>query len=238
MCATPHQTILVGNNIASVRKRIERACWEAGRDPDTVQLLAVSKTKPDHLIRDAHDAGLSDMGENYIQEAEVKMIALQDIPVIWHFIGQIQSNKTRQIAENYDWVHTLSSIKVAGRLDKQRPKDKGRLNVLIQVNVSRDPAKNGIDPENLHNFLGELQEFDRLLPRGLMTMPSKAETLEEQRKPFALLKQLLYTERESYGDRLESFDQLSMGMSQDLEAAILEGATWVRVGTDIFGERN
>lgn len=237
MKSAPEQTILIANNIASVRKRIQQACTAAGRQPETVNLLGISKTKPASDIRAAFDAGLSDFGENYLQEAMEKTEKLQDLNIIWHYTGQIQSNKSRWIAEKFDWVHTLMSLKAARRLNNQRPQSSKNLQVLIQVNVDKDPAKSGLYPEDLPDFLESILKLEKLTLRGLMTIPTQSQVSKDQRAPFARLRQLMEKALSDFGNDLPEFNQLSMGMSADLEAAILEGATWVRVGTDIFGKR-
>jgi hypothetical protein len=194
-----------------------------------VNLLAVSKTKPVSAVAAAMAAGQVHFGENYLQDALAKIAAIPDGP-IWHFIGAIQSNKTRAIAENFDWVHTVSSIKVATRLNNQRPDHLSPLKVFFQVNVDNDPAKAGIRPEQLSELVAASQDLNRLKIEGLMTLPAQTSSLLEQRKPFHALRQLQMR-------YLPQNPGLSMGMSGDLEAAIFEQATWVRIGTDIFGAR-
>lgn len=229
--------VLIGNNIASVRKRMFEACSRAVREPSEVRLLAVSKTKSVSEIKAAAEQGLTDFGENYLKEAVDKIDSLNDLPLSWHFIGQLQSNKTRIVAEKFAWMHTLSSIKAARRLNEQRPESQPNLKVLVQVNVSQDAKKSGIPPDDLFEFLEGLMSFRRLDLRGLMTLPTLSYSFESQRIPFTILRELLEASQQRYSNELNEFDQLSMGMSADLEAAIVEGATWVRVGTDIFGDR-
>jgi pyridoxal phosphate enzyme (YggS family) len=212
-----------------VRARINNACSDAARDPGSVNLLAVSKTKPASMIQEAIASGQRHFGENYLQDALPKIEAIGDA-AIWHFIGAIQSNKTRPIAEHFDWVHTVSSLKVARRLNEQRPDNKPPLKIFIQVNVDDDPAKTGFHPVDLAEAIRAITLFTRLELQGLMTLPTERRGVSGQRIPFQQLKRL---QQSHCPDQHE----LSMGMSGDLEAAILEGATWVRIGTDIFGTR-
>jgi pyridoxal phosphate enzyme (YggS family) len=194
-----------------------------------VHLLAVSKTKPASLVSAALSEGQVDFGENYLQDALEKVEALGDKPT-WHFIGAIQSNKTRPIAENFDWVHTVASEKVARRLNDQRPDDRPPLKIFLQVNIDEDPDKSGFAPEALEAALANILAFPNLALQGLMTLPKQRQGLAAQREPFRALR--LLQQRLCPGH-----PELSMGMSGDLEAAIAEGATWVRIGTDIFGAR-
>ncbi|MFT4676145.1 MAG: pyridoxal phosphate enzyme (YggS family) [Candidatus Azotimanducaceae bacterium] len=227
---TTDATSMIHKNIERVNARIAAACSTSNRSAGAVQLLAVSKTKPASMILAAIDSGHKHFGENYLQEALQKIEQVGNL-CIWHFIGAIQSNKTRQIAEHFDWVHTVSNIKVARRLNEQRPENKPALKIFLQINVDSDPNKSGFDPSDLPEALHELTSFERLELQGLMTLPTQRKTISEQQRPFKQLRQL---QQAHCPDQTE----LSMGMSQDLEAAILEGATWVRIGTDIFGARN
>lgn len=197
-------------------------------------LLAVSKTFPATAIREAYAAGQRVFGESYVQEALGKIAALRDLVLEWHFIGPIQSNKTRAIAENFAWAHGVDRLKVAERLSDQRPHNLPPLNICLQVNVSGEDSKSGVDPAAACELAQQIANLPRLKLRGLMAIPAPAKELSEQRKPFALLRELLQ-QMNTLGLQL---DTLSMGMSDDLEAAILEGATIVRVGTAIFGGRN
>lgn len=215
-------------SLSKVRERIERACAEAGRPEESVNLLAVSKTKPVAAVVAAREEGQEHFGENYLQDALVKVANLED--VIWHFIGAIQSNKTKPIAESFSYVHTVSSLKVARRLNNQRPDHLPPLKIFLQVNIDGDGNKAGLTPAELPEFAAAVFELDRLNIQGLMTLPTQTSSLENQRKPFRALRELQET-------CLPTCKELSMGMSGDLEAAILEGATWVRIGTDIFGAR-
>ncbi len=220
----------IANNIAKVAARIREAAQAAGRDPDTVGLLAVSKTQPAEAIREANGAGLSDFGENYLQEALEKQADLADLALTWHFIGPIQSNKTRAIAEHFDWVHSVDRLKIAQRLSEQRPAELPPLNVCLQVNVSGEASKSGCAPQDVAELARAIATLPNLRLRGLMAIPEPTDDRAEQHAAFARLRQL------QQALALE-LDTLSMGMSQDLEAAIAEGATWVRIGTALFGAR-
>ena len=220
-------------NITEVNQRIRAAEALAGRKSGSVSLLAVSKTKPAEAIRRAHCEGLTKFGENYAQEMAEKSQILADLPLTWHFIGPIQSNKTALIAKVSDWVHSIDRIKIARRLNEHRPTEKAPLNVLIQVNTSNEDTKAGVMPEALPELAAEIAELPHLSLRGLMTIPAPASTPEQQRAPFRQLRDLMSALQHSYPD----LDTLSMGMSGDLESAIAEGATIVRIGTDLFGAR-
>ncbi len=220
-------------NLNRLQERIKRACELAFRDPETVKLLAVSKTKPAQLVEQAIEAGQLDFGENYLQDALTKIPSFPG--VTWHYIGAIQSNKTRDIAAYFDWVHTVSSVKVARRLDAQRSDDVDPLNVLLQVNVNKEQGKAGVREEDLLGLVKSLLPFKRIQLRGLMAIPQKTDDYTMQRTHFARLASLQKQVQQQCA--LPLFNELSMGMSADLEAAIVEGATWVRIGTDIFGER-
>ncbi len=224
----------IAARLGAVRERIAEACRRAGRGTDEVTLLAVSKTQPAEALREAWEAGQRAFGESYLQEALDKIEALRGLTgVEWHFIGPLQSNKTRRIAGNFQWVHGVDRLKVARRLSEQRPEGLPPLSVCIQVNTSGEASKAGVHPEELPALAEAVAELPRLHLRGLMTIPAPASTLEAQRRPFRLLRRLL----EALQERGLPLDTLSMGMSGDLEAAILEGATLVRVGTAIFGPR-
>lgn len=223
----------VAENLSVVRNRIASACAAAGRPPNSVRLLAVSKTKPEALVREAIKSGQLDFGENYLQDAIPKIEALPD--ATWHFIGRIQSNKTRQIANHFDWVHSLASLKVARRLSDQRERDVP-LNVLIQVNVSDDAAKDGIRPDQASELIDQITDLHQLKVCGLMTITEQANDINAQRLYFRRLADLLGGLQRQSG--LEHFNELSMGMTRDLELAIEQGATWVRIGTAIFGARS
>ncbi|MBP5115237.1 YggS family pyridoxal phosphate-dependent enzyme [Pseudomonas protegens] len=225
----------IADNIAQVAERIRNACQAVQRDPHSVQLLAVSKTKPAAALREAHAAGLRDFGENYLQEALGKQQELADLPLSWHFIGPIQSNKTRAIAEHFDWVHSVDRLKIAQRLSEQRPAELPPLNICIQVNVSGEASKSGCAPADLPALASAIGALPRLQLRGLMAIPEPTEDRAAQNAAFAAVQRLNNDLRDSLKLPL---DTLSMGMSHDLEAAIAQGATWVRIGTALFGARD
>jgi hypothetical protein len=221
----------IAENIAKVGARIREAAQASQRNFADIGLLAVSKTKPAAAIREAHAAGIRDFGENYLQEALEKQVELSDLPLIWHFIGPIQSNKTRPIAEHFDWVHSVDRLKIAQRLSDQRPAQLPPLNICLQVNVSAEDSKSGCSPAELAQLAGAVAALPNLRLRGLMAIPEPTDDVAAQHAAFARLRQLR--------DDLElDLDTLSMGMSHDLEAAIAEGATWVRIGTALFGARD
>lgn len=225
---------MIENNIAAVRERIARALQAAGRNAAAVQLLAVSKTRPAADVRVAYAAGCVDFGENYVQEGVEKVQALADLPLCWHFIGPIQSNKTRAIAEHFDWVHSVDRFKIAQRLSEQRPPELRPLNLCVQLNISAEASKSGVDVAQLPELIGALMALPRLRLRGLMAIPAPSDNPVEQRRAFAAVR----AEFVRLQERWPQLDTLSMGMSADLEAAIAEGATIVRVGSDIFGARS
>ena len=204
-----------------------------GRDPATVKLLAVSKQQPAESVEAALAAGQRDFAENYLGEAQTKMSTVAG-PVCWHFIGTVQSNKTRGIAPHFDWVHSVDRLKIARRLSDQRPADLKPLNVCIEVNVGGEVSKSGVAPAELESLANGIAQLPQLRLRGLMCLPPPEEEFEEQRRPFAQLRQLL----ESLNHHGLGLDTLSMGMSADFAAAIAEGATIIRVGTAIFGPRH
>jgi pyridoxal phosphate enzyme (YggS family) len=219
--------------LQAVTRRVARAAAEAGRPAEDIRLLAVSKTFSAEAVREAWAAGQHAFGESYLQEALAKMEALRDLPLEWHFIGPIQSNKTRPIAEHFAWVHSVDRPKIADRLSAARPAGLPDLQVCLQVNVSNEPSKHGVAPEDLPALARHVQALPRLRLRGLMAIPEPTSDVSLQRRRFHALRELL--ERlNAQGFRL---DTLSMGMSADLEAAIAEGATMVRVGSAIFGQR-
>lgn len=223
---------LIADRLQHVLERIHAAELSAGRGEGAVALLAVSKTQPASVIREAATAGQTAFGENYLQEALAKQDALADLPeLVWHFIGPIQSNKTRPIAERFEWVHTVDRLRIAERLSQQRPADKPPLNVCLQINVSGEATKSGVTLAALPELAAAVAQLPRLRLRGLMAIPAPATGLDRQRIPFRILREAMAALA------LPGLDTLSMGMSDDLEAAILEGATLVRVGTAIFGPR-
>lgn len=196
-------------------------------------MLAVSKTRGAEEVRAAAALGLRDFGENYVQEGLAKIESLTGLNLCWHFIGPIQSNKTRAIAEHFDWVHSVDRLKIAQRLSAQRPAQLPDLQVCLQVNISGEDSKSGVDPTELTALATAVAQLPRLQLRGLMAIPAPSDTLARQREPFARLRNALVELQAT----LPMLDTLSMGMSGDLEAAIAEGATIVRVGTDLFGPR-
>ena len=224
----------IGERLLAVRARIEAAARVAGRDPAAVSLLAVSKTWPAAAVREAAAAGQRAFGENYVQEGVDKVEALRDLGLEWHFIGPLQSNKTRRIAETFDWVHSIDRVKIAERLSEQRPPTLPPLQVCLQVNVSGESTKSGVAPSDVAALARAVAQLPRLQLRGLMAIPAPADDIAQQRASFARLRQC----RERLNADGLLLDALSMGMSDDLEAAIAEGATVVRVGSAIFGERH
>jgi PLP dependent protein len=220
-------------NVNHVRSRINRAALAAGRDPATVTLVAVTKAKAAESIRAAATAGVTDFGENYLQEALAKMDELAMLPARWHFIGGLQSNKTRPVAERFDWVHSIDRLSVARRLSEQRPFHAPPLNLCIQVALVPEPTKRGVEPADLRELAARAAELPRVRLRGLMCIPPPQPDVCSERQVFARLR-LLLQELNATGLEL---DTLSMGMSADSESAIAEGATHVRVGTAIFGGR-
>jgi pyridoxal phosphate enzyme (YggS family) len=228
----------IGDNLQAVRKRIAAAARAAGRDPAAVTLLAVSKTHPEGRVVEAVEAGQWAFGENYVQEAVHKMDAIaggsaQAVALEWHLIGPLQSNKTRVVAERFDWVQTIERQKVAERLSAQRPQTHAPLNILVQVNVSGEASKSGVEPQAALELAQAVARLPRLRLRGLMAIPEPTDDAALQRRRFRMLRELL----EAVRARGLAVDTLSMGMSDDMEAAIAEGATMVRIGTAIFGAR-
>ncbi|UEH08182.1 YggS family pyridoxal phosphate-dependent enzyme [Pseudomonas sp. HN8-3] len=221
----------IADNIGLVSQRIRAAADAAQRDASSIHLLAVSKTKPAQAVRDAYAAGMHDFGENYLQEALGKQAELTDLPLSWHFIGPIQSNKTRAIAENFAWVHSVDRLKIAQRLSEQRPADLPPLNICIQVNVSGEASKSGCTPADLPALANAISALPRLKLRGLMAIPEPTEDRAAQDAAFASVRDL-------QASLNLALDTLSMGMSHDLESAIAQGATWVRIGTALFGARD
>jgi pyridoxal phosphate enzyme (YggS family) len=206
---------------------------EAGRDPGSVRLLAVSKKQPISKISAAAAAGQRDFGENFVQEGLDKIQALAHLRLTWHFIGHLQSNKTRDVAEYFDWVHTIEKLKTARRLSQQRPESHPPLNICLQVNIDEEASKSGVSADGLPALAAACAGLPNLRLRGLMCLPAIREGFEAQREPFARLRQL---QQSLIDDGLE-LDTLSMGMSNDFRAAVFEGATIVRIGTALFGER-
>jgi pyridoxal phosphate enzyme (YggS family) len=230
--------MLIGPQISTlhvnhVRSRIRQAAIAAGRDPSTVTLVAVTKAQTAQSIRVAATADVTDFGENYLQEALAKMDQLADLPLVWHFIGGIQSNKTRAIAERFDWVHSVDRLSVARRLSEQRPYHAPPLNLCIQVELVPEPNKGGIAPDEIGPLAAAVAELPRVCLRGLMCVPPSQADAAAERAVFARLRSLL----EALNASGHKLDTLSMGMSGDFESAIAEGATLVRIGTALFGSR-
>jgi pyridoxal phosphate enzyme (YggS family) len=224
----------VGERLQAVLGRIEAAARAAGRDPAAVRLVAVSKTFAPRELRAAWTAGQRAFGENYVQEALDKMGELADLDIEWHFIGPIQANKTRPIAERFHWVHSVDRLKIARRLSEARPAALPPLQICLQVNIGGEDSKSGVPAEALEELAASVAELPRLALRGLMTVPRPTADPLQQREQFRALREL----RDRLGASLGvALDTLSMGMSEDLEAAVAEGATIVRVGRAIFGER-
>lgn len=223
-------------SLAAVRSRLAEALNEAGRPASDARLLAVSKTKPAALVREAWHLGQREFGENYVQEALEKQAELADLDdIVWHFIGPLQSNKTRDVAEHFAWVHSADRAKIARRLNDQRPEGMPPLEICLQVNISDEASKSGVSLAELPALAEAVLQLPRLRLRGLMAIPAPAEGMAAQRAPFARLREALEALRERFPEA--PLDTLSMGMTGDLEAAVQEGATLVRVGTAIFGER-
>ncbi|MGR4070262.1 YggS family pyridoxal phosphate-dependent enzyme [Halomonas sp. LR3S48] len=228
---------MLSESLASARERLAEALTAAGRPVGSARLLAVSKTKPASLVREAWELGQREFGENYVQEALEKQVELADLDgIVWHFIGPLQTNKTRPVAEHFDWVHSVDREKIARRLSEQRPEELGPLQVCLQVNVSDEASKSGIAFDELEGLAETVLALPRLRLRGLMAIPAPAEDMARQREPLARLRRALEALRERFPEA--PLDTLSMGMSDDLEAAVLEGATLVRLGTAIFGARD
>ena len=225
--------ITVASSLQAVKDRIARAARSVDRKPDEITLLVASKTHPAERVREAWLAGQTIFGENYLQEALAKMPALIDLPIEWHFIGPIQSNKTRRISENFVWVHSVDRVKIADRLAKDRPESLPPLQICLQVNVSGEASKSGVAPEELAQLAAHVVRLPRLKLRGLMAVPELTTATALQRSQFHMLWELF--------DRLKrvgyELDTLSMGMSEDMDIAIAEGATMVRIGTAILGPR-
>jgi pyridoxal phosphate enzyme (YggS family) len=228
----------ISTQLAAVRHAIDQSCQMAGREPASVTLLAVSKTFGADAVIVAADAGQVAFGENYLQEAVNKIAEVHELrPELhldWHFIGPIQSNKTRPIAENFSWVHAVDREKIAQRLSEQRPEGLPPLNICLQVNVSGEASKSGVSPEELSVLAKAVVGLPNIQLRGLMAIPEPEADLVKQRAPFALLREL----QQQLAAMGIATDTLSMGMSGDMQAAIMEGATMVRIGSAIFGKRD
>ncbi len=221
-------------HLDTVTATISLACRRFKRPLESVSLLAVSKTKPVDDIVALASLGVQNFGENYLQEALHKIETLQDLKLTWHFIGPIQSNKTQSIAHYFDWVHSVDRLKIARRLSEQRPATLPPLNICLQVNISEEPTKSGCSPHELPLLIKQVSSLPNITLRGLMAIPQATDDFEQQRIPFKMMSALLnQAQQDGY-----PLDTLSMGMSSDIEAAIAEGATIVRVGTALFGARN
>ncbi|WP_417581243.1 YggS family pyridoxal phosphate-dependent enzyme [Nitrincola sp.] len=224
---------IIAEKTTQVVSEINQACLTAGRDPMEVALLAVSKTRSADEVRTAYQQGLTRFGENYLQEALDKIQALADLPLEWHFIGPVQSNKTRQIAESFDWVHSVDRLKIARRLSEQRPAGLPDLNICLQVNIDDESSKSGCSPDETLELARDIAALPHISLRGLMAIPAPSDDETVQRLAFAKVRALAETLRASG----IPIDTLSMGMSGDLVSAIAEGSTLVRIGTALFGPR-
>lgn len=231
---------LISNNLQVVRADLIAAANAAGRLPEEIGLMAVSKTFDEHAVLEAAASGQRVFGENYVQEAVDKInrtrVLAPDLHLDWHFIGPIQSNKTKLIAENFAWVHSVDREKIAQRLSEQRPADAGPLNVCMQVNISKEESKSGVMPEDCLRLAEFIVQLPRLALRGLMAVPRASDDVAEQRSAFRQLRELRDNVQDALGERAK-LDTLSMGMSGDMHAAIAEGSTIVRIGSNIFGKR-
>ncbi|OCG11217.1 YggS family pyridoxal phosphate enzyme [Gilliamella sp. wkB292] len=227
----------VHDNILTIKNKIKDIALECERDPNSIELIAVSKTKPVTLIEQAISAGQFAFGENYVQEGVEKIQFFKqnmpNAPLIWHFIGPLQSNKTKLVAENFDWMHTIDRFKIAQRLNEQRPANMNKLNVLIQVNISQEASKSGIAPNQVAELVKQVIALPNLNLRGLMAIPEIENDFNKQLDVFKQMQQLLKSLQIDY----PFLDTLSMGMSADMQAAIVAGSTMVRIGSAIFGAR-
>ena len=223
----------IEKNLSLVNQQIAQAAADYSREISDISLLAVSKRKPASDLRIAYECGQTDFGENFQQEALAKMKELADLDITWHFIGPVQSNKTKALAETFDWVHCIDRLKIAQRLSDQRPESMAPLNICIQVNIDLKASKSGVSPEDILPLALAIRDLPQISLRGLMTIPAQQPDFESQRESFARMKQALQDLQQHGLD----CDTLSMGMSHDMQAAIAEGSTLVRIGTAIFGER-
>ncbi len=223
---------MISSNLHKINQGIEANCKLSGRKTDEIILIGASKAQTIDSIREAYESGLAHFGENYLQEAEEK---IRNLPkdLVWHYIGSIQSRKAKRIAEIFDWVHTVDSVKVAMKLNNARPKSRGFLNVCLQLNIDNEENKSGLDLKAIDSFIEQIKALQNLKIRGLMVIPRPREALEEQKEIFGIVKNIFST----LNEKGNNFDTLSMGMSSDYAAAIQEGATMIRVGTGIFGPR-
>ena len=228
----------IQQNLLRIQHRIEAACQQAGRASNAVRLLAVSKTKSVAEISTAFEAGQNAFGENYVQEGvdKIQYFQAQGLQLEWHFIGPLQSNKTRLVAEHFDWMQTLERAKIADRLNEQRPADKAPLNVLIQINISDEETKSGISPHEMLNLAKHIENLPHLRLRGLMAIPAPTENIAEQESAFKKMAALFEQLKQAFP--AQPIDTLSMGMTDDMPSAIKCGSTMVRIGTAIFGARD
>jgi pyridoxal phosphate enzyme (YggS family) len=224
----------ITHNTTKLHNRVRLAAEKSQRSPQDICIVAASKTRPADAVRKAFESGITNFGENYLQEGLEKIHALADLNLIWHFIGPIQSNKTRAIAENFNWVHSVERLKIARRLSDQRPPQLPLLQLCVQVNISGEASKSGASPEELPGLVAEIIKLPRIKLRGLMAIPAATSDPQLQQQAFKRLHELLVQLQTNAPD----MDTLSMGMSGDLEAAIAQGSNMIRVGTDIFGPRS
>ncbi len=224
----------LNKNLQQVRLEMSAAERQFGREPGSVKLLAVSKTRAADDVLALAQLGVTDFGENYVQEALAKIEQLSGYSLTWHFIGPIQSNKCRQIATHFDWVHSVDRIRVAERLNAARPPELPPLNICIQVNVDAEPTKSGVAPDEVEELAEQLRQYPRLALKGLMALPAPADDFNTQRRAFRKLRNL----HEQLITKGYRFDTLSMGTTHDMQAAIAEGATIIRIGTALFGPRS
>lgn len=229
-----NKNVNIAENLQQIQQNITQFCLQHHRNPQEVKLLAVSKTKPAEAIRIAFNAGQIRFGENYLQEALNKINELRDLAIEWHFIGSIQSNKTRDLAESFTWVHSVDRLKIARRLSDQRPVKLPPLNICLEVNISQEESKSGFALSELDQAVTEISTLPNLNLRGLMAIPAQVEGLDQQRSVFLKLRLALHKLQSAH----PQMDTLSMGMTNDMEAAIAEGSTMVRIGTAIFGKRD
>ncbi len=228
----------IKNNLITIHQQIKQYCLQVQRPESAVKLLAVSKTKPVEAILAAYHAGQTAFGENYVQEGieKIQYFEQQNIQLEWHFIGSLQSNKTKLVAEHFDWMQTLDRLKTAERLNQQRPLHKAPLNVLIQINISNEDSKGGISAEEMSDFAKQLKNLPHLRLRGLMAIPAATDNEREQMQVFRQMELLFRRLQQEFPS--DQIDTLSMGMSDDMASAIKCGSTMVRIGTAIFGKRN
>ncbi len=228
----------IKNNLITIHQQIKQYCLQVQRPESAVKLLAVSKTKPVEAILAAYHAGQTAFGENYVQEGieKIQYFEQQNIQLEWHFIGSLQSNKTKLVAEHFDWMQTLDRLKTAERLNQQRPLHKAPLNVLIQINISNEDSKGGIPAEEMSDFAKQLKNLPHLRLRGLMAIPAATDNEREQMQVFRQMELLFRRLQQEFPS--DQIDTLSMGMSDDMASAIKCGSTMVRIGTAIFGKRN